>query len=89
MSGGYGPWAAGIGDGERLARTRAMRALVFMLCGPTHPLVIALRDAEYDQAAAARALEELDRLPALRKRRLLATYSALAVSARRDAKGAP
>jgi hypothetical protein len=67
---GFGPWVSGLAEGERVARLREMRALALVFCGPSHPLVSALRRAELDPAAAERALELLDALPALRHRRL-------------------
>lgn len=73
----FGPWRPDIAEPERVARLREIRALIFAICGPGHPLVVALRDAETDPAAAARALEQIDALPALRRRRLLATYASL------------
>jgi hypothetical protein len=85
-TGSFGPWATGISDGERLARLRSIRALAFLLCGEAHPLVIALRDAETDPAAAALALAELDALPPLRRRRVLATYAALSAPSRRSSR---
>jgi hypothetical protein len=74
---GFGPWADGFDGAERLARLRAMRALAFVFCGPAHPLTMALLEAEADDAAAIAALDHLDALPALRRRRLLAAYAAL------------
>ncbi len=82
--GGFGPWAANLEPDERLARTRALRALVFVYCGHDHPLARALLEAERDPDAAPAALAELDALPALRRRQILATYAALARAARRD-----
>lgn len=74
----FGPWLPGLGEPERLARWRSLRALAMVYCGATHPLTVALRAAERDPAAAAQALRCLDALPALRRRRVLATYAALA-----------
>jgi hypothetical protein len=42
-----------------------------------HPVTIALAAAVTDPAATDRALTELDAIPALRRRRLLASYGAL------------
>jgi hypothetical protein len=74
---GFGPWRDDIGEAERLARLREMRVLAYLLA-PKSPLVVALKAAETgDQAALDAALAELDRLPALARRRILATYAAL------------
>jgi hypothetical protein len=78
----FGPWTPGLGKGERLARWRTMRALALVFVGPDHPLTAALRAAELDQQVAPLALELLDALPALRRRRLLATYSVIAAPPR-------
>ena len=78
---GFGPWREDIGVAERLAR---LRALAYLLA-PNSPLVVALKAAETGGAAALQAaLAELDRLPALARRRLLATYAALNSSDRRQ-----
>jgi hypothetical protein len=54
-----------------------LRALAHMLA-PQSSLVAALPAAETgDQVALDAALAELDRLPALARRRILATYAAL------------
>jgi hypothetical protein len=74
---GFGPWCDDIGEAERLARLREMRVLAYLLA-PKSPLVAALKAAETgDQAALDAALAELNRLPALARRRILATYAAL------------
>ena len=83
----------GIPEGERVARIRALRTLAHLLCGgPRHPLAVALRESELDPAQAERALELLDALPTLRRRRLLAAFAALdapVVGARLVKRGAP
>jgi hypothetical protein len=67
-----------IDEGERRARLRSMRALVLTFCGPAHPLGAALRAAEAgDAETLADALAEIDRLPALTRRRLLSTFALL------------
>jgi hypothetical protein len=74
----YGPWLPGLSAAERMARWRSTRALAFLLCGEEHPLTRALLAAELgDERAAADALEQVDKLPPLRRRRLLATMAAL------------
>jgi hypothetical protein len=72
----FGPWAPGLDAAERRARCRAMRALVLTLVRD-RSLIALLAAAETDDAALGRALEALDALPALPRRRLLATYAAL------------
>ncbi len=52
-------------------------ALAAVFAGLDSPLVGALRAAEQDHAAAGEALALLDRLPTLRRRRLLATFGAV------------
>lgn len=81
-SAAFGPWRADIPTDERLARLRAMRAIVFMLCGPHHPLVIALAAAETEPSATEEALRQLEQLPPLRRRRVLSVYAALQTSRR-------
>lgn len=78
----YGPWTEGLDHAERIGRCRCLRALCLLLLGASHPLVTLLADAETDDAALDEAKAELDRLPALRRRRLLASYAELARPAR-------
>lgn len=80
--GGFGPWAAALSDAERRARFREFRALAFLMLGGSHPLTVRLAEAEGDAGAASDALALLERLPALRLRRLLSTWGALARSRR-------
>ena len=63
---------------ERAARLRELRVLSLLLAGPLHPATVALAAAIANPAAADAALAEIDHLPALRRRRLLATYASLA-----------
>jgi hypothetical protein len=76
-TGAFGPWVPGLSETERIARIRGLRALVLVLLEPKHPICAELRDAERDDAAAARAPEAVDRVPALPWRRLLATNAEL------------
>lgn len=62
---------------ERVARLRELRALATVFCGPSHPATAALTAAVTAPAQAAHALAEIAALPALRKRRLLATFGSL------------
>lgn len=80
--GDIGPWAAGLDDGERAARCRELRALALVYLGPGHRLTLALGAAAADPAALETARAELSALPALRLRRLLASYLALLPSRR-------
>ncbi len=72
----FGPWAEA-DVVEQAAVTRELRALALLLCGPSHPLTAALAAAVADPATLDHAAAELSRLPALRRRRLLATAAAL------------
>jgi len=83
-AGHWGPWAPIATDRERLCSTVALRLLASIILGRPHPLVRALRCAEDagDDAMGARAealaeaAQELERLPALTRRRLLCSYGA-------------
>jgi len=67
----------GIAEVERVAGLRAIAALVCVHCGSDHPAVDLLRRAEADVGAADQALIELDRLPSLWRRRVIASYARL------------
>lgn len=73
----FGPWADGIDPAERLARTRCMRVLAMVFARPHADLIATLRDAEHNPAALSTALDLLDALPALPRRRIIATFAAL------------
>jgi hypothetical protein len=75
--GNIGPWAAGLNNGERVARCRELRALAHVYLGPEHRLTQALGQALIDPAALEAARTELGSIPALSRRRLLASYAAL------------
>lgn len=77
-AGGFGPWATGLTDAERLARWRSLRAVAGLLVGPSSPLVRELRAAETDAAAGERALVEFNRLPTMALRQVLAAYARIA-----------
>jgi hypothetical protein len=72
----FGPWAPGVDGAERVAQFRGLRCLVAAFCGSGHPVVTALREAELSEAAAERALEQFNEIPALRRRRLLSVFGA-------------
>lgn len=74
----FGPWAANLDHAERLARTRAMRALANVFAHRHPQFVEALRAGETDPTALDQALQLLNELPALNRRRLLASYGAVA-----------
>jgi hypothetical protein len=67
----------GIAESERDARLREMRAVAMLLCGAKHPLTRALERAIIDPGEADGAIAELATLPALQRRRVLATIAAL------------
>jgi hypothetical protein len=76
----FGPWAEGIDPAERLARYRSLRALVGVFAGPNHPLTVALAAAEADptdDAAALIAWQVLTTMPAIKRRRILASLATL------------
>jgi hypothetical protein len=73
----FGPWAAGIDEAERLARLRSLRALGLVHCRYETDFLKSLQRAETDTTALPIAFDELQRLPALRRRHLLASYCAL------------
>jgi hypothetical protein len=63
--GSFGPWS-------RTAQLRSLAALT-----AAYELVGELRRAETDEAAAANALQLLDRLPALTRRRLISVFTSI------------
>ncbi|MCJ2030912.1 hypothetical protein MKK50_16200 [Methylobacterium sp. J-043] len=74
----WGPFAADLEPGERLARLRALRAIVRLLCGLRGAAAAAALlaaearpDADPAACAAVMALEPIDR------RRVLASYAGL------------
>jgi hypothetical protein len=73
----------GVPEAERTARCRELRALSLVYLGLRHPVTTALAAAVRDPAATDRALTVLAALPALRRRRLLASYGALMARVRR------
>jgi hypothetical protein len=68
---------SGCSSAEQAARLRALRALALVYLGPAHPATIALAAAIADPSTEEEALAQIDALPALRRRRLLASYGAL------------
>jgi hypothetical protein len=73
----WGPFHPAISHAERVARLRGLRAITELYCGKTHPFVQALWLAETgEDADLEAAVLELDRLPALQRRRVLSAYAA-------------
>lgn len=74
----WGPWRPDLEPGERLARTRCLRAITRLIAGP-RGIVLAdrLRQAEKDEAALVPALAALEALAPVDRRRILASYAAL------------
>lgn len=62
---------------ERVARIRELRSLVAVYCGWDAPAKRALDEAVLSGASIEPALAEIDKLPALLRRRLLSSYGAL------------
>lgn len=67
----------GAGEAERQARFRELRALALVYFGGKHPITAALGEAIADPGATNHALGLLAAAPALRRRRILASYGAL------------
>jgi len=82
MGGDWGPWSPHASDRERLCAAVVLRLLASIILGRTHPLTRALRRAEEagDDAigmvneALAEAAQEMERLPARDRRKLMCTY---------------
>jgi hypothetical protein len=73
----FGPWAPNVAPEERRRQFRSLAALAAAFTGSGSALVLALREAERDDGAAAWALEVLNGLPALTRRRILSTFGAV------------
>jgi hypothetical protein len=67
----FGPWGPGIDAAERAKQFRSLAVLAAAFCGSGSEWVLALRAAEQDPIAAPRALELLDKMPALMRRPML------------------
>jgi hypothetical protein len=75
----FGPWAADLDRGERVARLRSLRALARVLAGPrAAELCELLHQAETDDSVLPAAADALDALAPLDMRKVLASYAALA-----------
>jgi hypothetical protein len=71
----YGPWSPTCPAGERERQLRCLQAIAYMVLRPHHPLIPLLRRAESNAAAFAEALDAVERLPSLHRRRLLSIHS--------------
>jgi hypothetical protein len=73
----WGPWAPNLPEPERIGRLRSLQTLVRVFAGPDHPFAAALANAETDPAAAAAAWTALNTVPAVPRRKILATFAAV------------
>lgn len=73
----FGPFVPGIDPTERIAELRSLAVLVAVFTGSANPLVTLLRQAEIDPEAGTQALELLDRVPSLTRRKLLSTFGSV------------
>ena len=64
-----------VAEPERLARLREFRLAALLLLGRRHPVTEALGAAVADPGALGAALDEVDRLAAIPRRRLLAALA--------------
>ncbi len=77
----WGPWAADLDPCERLARTRALRAVARIMAGPrAADLCAALARAETNTSGLEDAHAALNRLGSLDMRRIVGSYARLASS---------
>lgn len=78
----YGPWASDLDPAERRARLRSMQAITRLCCGARGQVLADwLRRAETDEAALEPALDALDHLAPLDRRRILASFAAVVAGA--------
>jgi hypothetical protein len=76
------PFASVFGAGlrpdpvERAGQIGRVCGIAAMLLRSTHPLVALLRQAERDDRALAKALDMVDALPTLARRKLIASFGA-------------
>ena len=70
----FGRWTIGLSREGHSARLRSLRMAVLLLYRHRTNFVDALTLAEMDDEWLLRARDELDRMPALHRRRLLASY---------------
>jgi hypothetical protein len=72
--GPFGPFVKDISPTERVARLRSLRMAVLLMLRNNVELIDALRRAEVDDNQLARARAEIEKIPALWRRHLLASY---------------
>jgi len=70
----FGPWTTNISHEERIARLRSLRMASLLLYRRHVDFIDALALAETDDKWLMHARVELDRMPSLHRRRLLASY---------------
>jgi hypothetical protein len=73
----YGPWSPTCPAGERERQLRCLAGIAACQLGSGHPIIAALRAAESNTMAYVDALDAMERMPALWRRRLLATHAAV------------
>lgn len=73
----WGPWSPTCHREERPLQLRTLRTIAYLRLGPDHPLIAELRAAETDAMSFVKAQDLIEALPALTRRRLLATFSAI------------
>jgi hypothetical protein len=73
----FGPWTTDIDPTERTARLRSLRAMALLMYRKHGDLITALKKAEREEDWLPRALDELNQIPTLHKRRLLCSYCSL------------
>ena len=66
-----------INEPERSTRLRELRVAARLMLGPRHPVSVALANAIISSDVLGAAIEAIDALPALPRRRLLATLAAV------------
>jgi hypothetical protein len=71
----YGPWAPGLDRAERVARLRSFRALTTLFAHRETQFIGALAAAENSDTALGLALMLFDQVPALPRRKILASYN--------------
>jgi hypothetical protein len=73
----FGPFLPDLDPAERLARIRALRAIALTFAWRYPDLIDSLHDAESEPTALQATHLMFERLPAIPKRRILATYANL------------
>lgn len=83
-----GPWIDGVPDVERRCQLRCLAGLAATLCHDSATLVYWLRRAEDEPVASEEAWRLMEALPALDRRRVLATFARICWSSRSKTRGA-